>query len=73
MADFAVGSIVVYLDGAYFEVDAVPGVFEGFFAVHELQRLPHFVALKDPTALRATLGAQSYWLERAAPEPSGVH
>lgn len=73
LADLHVGKTVVYLDGMYFEVDAEPAAFEGLYALHELQRLPHFQALRKPALLRATLGERSYWLDRALPEPAGIH
>jgi hypothetical protein len=65
LADIPVGTTVVYLDGMYFDLNSEPGLFEGLYAVHELQRLPHFVALTNPAYLRATLGERSYWLDRA--------
>lgn len=65
LADIPVGKTVVYLDGLYFDVEADLGAFEGLYALHELQRLPHFEALTRPEVLRATLGVRSYWLERA--------
>jgi hypothetical protein len=73
LADVPVGTTVVYLDGLYFGVDEAPGAFDGLFAAHDLQRLPHFAALTEPAQLRATLGDPSYWLERELPEASGPH
>jgi hypothetical protein len=72
LADIPVGKTVVYLDGMYFDVGANPGAFEGLYALHALERLPHFEALRTPALLRATLGELSYWLERALPESAGV-
>ena len=73
LADIPVGRTVVYLDGRYFDVDAEPGAFEGDYAAHEFQHLPHFVALTNPAHLDATLGERSYWLARALPEPANTH
>jgi len=63
-ADFAVGQQVVYLDGLYFALDDAPSQFDGLHATHDLDRLPHFVALTEPTHLNASLGKQSYWQDR---------
>ncbi len=71
LADIPVGRTVVYFDGLYFDLEAEPGVFDGLSAAHDLQRLPHLTALTRPTYLRDTLGAQSYWTERALPSSDG--
>src|SRR5262249_26148528 len=70
LRDIPVGQTVVYLDGWYFDIDETPGAYEGLYAAHELQRLPHFEALSRPEALRATLGERSYWVTRDAPLPT---
>ena len=64
LADFAIGDIVVYLDGAYLRLDAIDFAYDGWFAQHEFERLPHAVALEEPAALDGTLGDKQYWLER---------
>ena len=61
---FAVGDVVVYLDGVYLPLEATNFAFDGWFAQHDFDRLPHAVALTQPEALRSTLGDQAYWLER---------
>ena len=73
LADIPAGRTVVYLDGMYFDVDSEPGVFEGVYALHEFQHLPHFVALTNPAHLDATLGQPLYWLERALPDAANAH
>jgi hypothetical protein len=66
LADIPVGQTVAYLDGMYFELHSELGLFEGLYATHELEHLPHFIALTEPQHLRATLGEPSYWLQRAS-------
>ncbi|RYZ15133.1 MAG: hypothetical protein EON61_01070 [Alphaproteobacteria bacterium] len=63
-ADLTVGDIVVYLDGAYLSVDTTNFTYDGWFAQHDFDRLPHAVALEQPNALNETLGDKEYWLER---------
>jgi len=65
---FEVGDIVVYLDGSYWRVDATDIVFDGYYASHNLARLPHAEALSDPAYLNRTLGDPRYWLERERPD-----
>ncbi|HVY90660.1 MAG TPA: hypothetical protein VG942_17470 [Hyphomonadaceae bacterium] len=64
LADYPVGHKVVYLDGWYFGVEETQLAFEGWYAVHDLRRLPHAEALSDPARLRAVLGDVSYWRDR---------
>ena len=63
-ADLRVGDIVVYLDGAYLSVDTTNFAYDGWYAQHDFDRLPHAIALEQPNALQATLGDKDYWLER---------
>ena len=63
-ADLSVGDIVVYLDGAYLKLDTTDFAYDGWFAQHDFDRLPHALALEQPTALRDTLGDKQYWLDR---------
>lgn len=65
---FEVGDIVVYLDGWYWRVDSTDLAFDGDYASHRLDRLPHAEALEDPARLRAILGDQQYWLDRELPD-----
>lgn len=65
---FDVGDIVVYLDGGYFTVDSADVEFEGYFAAHRLDRLPHAEALQDPAMLDRVLGDKRYWLDRERPD-----
>lgn len=64
LADLGVGDIVVYLDGAYLPVDTANFAYDGWYAQHDFDRLPHAVALEQPNALRETLGDKAYWDER---------
>lgn len=68
LSSFEVGDIVVYLDGSYWTVDAKDIAFEGYFANHKLDQLPHVQALSDPQYLRSVLGVQAYWRERELPD-----
>lgn len=61
---FAVGTKVVYLDGVYLAVNDKDLNFDGMFARHNLDLLPHVAARDDAGALKAVLGTPSYWLER---------
>jgi hypothetical protein len=65
---FDVGDIVVYLDGSYWTVDSTDIAFEGYFASHKLDRLPHAQALEEPAMLDRILGDKQYWLDRELPE-----
>lgn len=65
---FEVGDIVVYLDGLYWRIDETDIVFKGFYAAHDLKRLPHAEALDDPAHLDCVLGDKSYWLDRELPD-----
>jgi hypothetical protein len=68
LACFDVGDIVVYLDGSYWAVDSTDIEFEGYFAFHKLDRLPHRDALADPALLRRVLGDPKYWFDRERPD-----
>lgn len=61
---FEVGDIVVYLDGSYWKIDSGKIEFDGYFARHQFDRLPHRKATFDPSLLRSVLGDQNYWLDR---------
>lgn len=67
MEAFSVGATLVYLDGKYFPIDTCAIDFEGFFAFHKLDRLPHAVALEDASYLSSFLGDRRYWLDRERP------
>jgi hypothetical protein len=67
LAPFPVGETIVYLDGGYFEVDARNIEFEGIYARHTLDRLPHTISLEKPDYLRHVLGDPNYWYERERP------
>ena len=66
-AEFEPGDIVVYLDGCYFRADATSVGFEGLFARHSLDELPHAVALADNDHLRRIMGDPKYWFDRERP------
>jgi hypothetical protein len=61
---FRIGDLVVYLDGEYLALHAKRVRFDGYFATHDLDVLPHAEALRDPEALLRTLGDAAYWLDR---------
>jgi len=65
---FEIGDVVVYLDGSYFTVGSTDIAFDGYYASHKLDRLPHAEALEDAGRLRAVLGDQQYWLDRERPD-----
>lgn len=64
LANFDVGDVVVYLDGSYWTVDSKDIEFDGYYASHKLDRLPHAEALSNPQHLEAVLGDEKYWIER---------
>jgi len=64
---FRVGQKVIYFDGHYFPLGAKNVKFKGYFAKHQFKTLPHAQALKNPQALRATLGEADYWFKRELP------
>lgn len=68
LAEFEVGDIIVYLDGEYWHRDSTDIAFDGYFASHRLDRLPHAEALADPPLLRRVLGEAEYWFERELPD-----
>ncbi|WP_137753483.1 hypothetical protein [Sphingopyxis sp. L1A2A] len=65
---FEVGDIVVYLDGAYWTVDSTDVQFDGYYASHKFDRLPHAEALDDQPRLRQILGEKQYWFDRKRPD-----
>jgi len=65
---FEVGDTVVYLDGLYWRIDETNIAFKGFYAAHDLERLPHAEALDDPDHLRRVLGDANYWFDRELPD-----
>jgi hypothetical protein len=65
---FRIGDLVVYLDGEYLALEAKRVRFDGYFAAHDLDVLPHAEALGDPEVLLRTLGEAAYWLDRERPE-----
>lgn len=64
MADFNVGDIVVYLDGSFLKLDTTNFSYDGWFAQHDFDQLPHAAALKQPSALRDILANKQYWFDR---------
>lgn len=67
-AAFEVGDILVYLDGEYWLRDATGIAFDGDFASHRFDRLPHADALADPPLLQRVLGDAHYWFDRELPD-----
>lgn len=68
LAPFAVGDIVIYLDGCYWNIEAENIKFDGYFASHDFDQLPHAKARNDPEALRGILGNVEYWTDRELPD-----
>ena len=68
VAELQLGEIVVYLDGCYFPVHQQAIEFEGDYAFHQFDRLPHAMALETTDALRNMLGEKSYWFDRERPD-----
>lgn len=62
---FEVGDVVVYIDGAYWTIDAEEIEFEGYYAAHKFERLPHADAIANPQMLNQMLGDPGYWYDRA--------
>jgi len=68
LAGFAIGETIIYLDGCYLPLAQAPIAFDGVFASHSFDRLPHADALQAPERLSAALGVKSYWLAREKPD-----
>jgi hypothetical protein len=68
LSHFEVGDTVVYLDGWYWKIDDTDIAFDGYFAAHDFERLPHAEALSDPDHLRRVLGDANYWFDRELPD-----
>ena len=66
--NFEINQKVIYLDGSYFPVDTKNIDFEGYFAHHTLETLPHAEALIEPSKLIEILSDKNYWLERELPD-----
>ncbi|TMJ11307.1 MAG: hypothetical protein E6G94_16315 [Alphaproteobacteria bacterium] len=62
--NFEVGDTIAYLDGSYWQVDETGIHFDGYYASHRLDRLPHAEALQGPELLDRLLGDPKYWFER---------
>ncbi len=65
---FEVGQIVVYFDGSYFPIEEKNVEFDGYFASHKLDELPHARALRETGYLYDQMTNKSYWLERELPD-----
>ena len=61
---YDVGQILVYLDGEYFPINETNIEFDGMYATHQFEVLPHRLALSDPAALETVLGDPKYWEDR---------
>lgn len=68
LAPFEVGDTIVYFDGYYFSIDEKPIEFDGMYASHKFDSLPHAIALQRPEYLREILGDVDYWRSRERPE-----
>jgi hypothetical protein len=66
--NFEIGDTIVYLDGSYWRIDERDIHFDGYYASHHLDRLPHAEALRDPALLDRFLGDTKYWFERELPD-----
>ena len=62
---FEVGDIVVYLDGEYLSLQATDVSFDGYYAHHDFDKLPHALALNNPDVLSDTFSDAKYWQDRA--------
>lgn len=65
--EFEIGDVVIYLDGVYWRVDEFSIEFDGYFASHAFEQLPHRLALNDSGALDRILGDRNYWIDRELP------
>ncbi|MFK7820241.1 MAG: hypothetical protein AB8G99_16080 [Planctomycetaceae bacterium] len=69
VGEFEVGDQVVYIDGEYLKSDAESVEFDGYFAAHKFEKLPHAEALAtNPDLLDEILGQPSYWFDRELPD-----
>jgi len=61
LQDVQPGRQYVYLDGRFFPTDVGPVRFRGWHTDHDLDQLPHLMALREPAFLRQALGQVAYW------------
>lgn len=59
--DIQPGERYVILDGAVIPADATGAEFEGWYARHDLDSLPHIDALTDDTVIPQRLANMDYW------------
>jgi hypothetical protein len=64
LKDLKVGKDYVYIDGWVFPTDSRKLRFEGWHAIHDLDRVPQSAALKDRSLLDRTLDREDYWESR---------
>ena len=68
LADVKAGGRYVILDGAVIPVDAMNVEFDGWYAHHDLESLPHVDALSDRSIVEKQLGNREYWTSNALPQ-----
>jgi hypothetical protein len=61
LADVKPGRVYVCLDGRLFEKDAHNVEFDGIYASHKFDRLPHVEALQDRSVEDKVLASIDYW------------
>ena len=52
----------VYLDGQIIPADVTKFVFDGWYAHHEFNSLPHVAAMNDKTLVEKLLANPDYWI-----------
>jgi len=61
LADVKPGQVYVCLDGRLFEKDARKVAFDGIYASHAFDQLPHVQALTDRSVEEKLLASTDYW------------
>lgn len=64
LADVKPGQVYVCLDGRVFEKGARKIAFDGIYASHAFEQLPHVEALKDRSLEEKVLASTDYWRSR---------
>jgi len=63
LEEFSPGDILVYLDGCYWRLDDTKLRYDGWFAKHDLSRVPH----TNEGDFKSVLRDPKYWWERELP------
>jgi hypothetical protein len=72
LASVKVGHLYVCLDGKVFKKNARNIEFEGLYASHKFDQLPHLLAIRDAAIVDEHLGSTQYWLSHKRKRGKGL-